>query len=838
MKSFTFETNLNSYLLKTNFKILLILVIITIGFSSCNSVKYVPENEHLITANTIFVNDKKNVKSEVTDYIVQRPNEKVLGIPLQLYLYNSADENFETDFDQWKKDYPKKYNFITSVFSEKQTRGVRNFKYNANKNRLKNGEAPVILDKTKTKQTIANLTQHYFNEGYFNAKVTSENVFLKNKKAKVNYLVETNKPYVIDSISTSIESKVLDSIYNNSKTASVLKQGAPFKLSSFIDEQNRLTELFRNSGVYRFNKNAITYEADSVDYKSNIELIINDSITVYPFEIKKIKKINIYTDYSFEAKDDPIKDSISYNGYTFLAHNELKYKPKYLLNYIFIEPNTLYQDKARELTRKSFRNLDNFKGVSIKYTELENDDLEASIFLTPLKKYGLGFNTELTHSNVSQLGITGKVSFLNRNIFKGAEILKLSVLGSFLDSKDAADDNGNLLNAWEIGADVSVEFPRFLTPFSQDKIISKSKSPKTFLTLGTSLQKNVGLDKQKFTAIMDYNWDQSKKVKQSIEILNTQLIKNLNPDQYFYVYTYDYDQLNDIQDAYFPEYELNQNNAIEFINDEITPEFEQTNPEEYETAKNIESRYYIITEDVFIPLIAYTFIYNNRESFKDNNFSFFKARIASAGNVFSAVSKQVDSSNVKTFFNTPIAQYVRLDFEYKKFWNISLANTLAFRAFVGVAIPYGNSKTIPFTRSYFIGGPNDLRAWKIYDLGPGSINTGLEYNVGTLKLLSSLEYRFDILNSIKGALFVDAGNVWDITDSTIIPPEAKFTGFDSLKDTAVGSGFGIRYDLSFILVRLDLGFKTYEPYLSEGTKWFQNYNFGNAVYNFGISYPF
>ena len=137
MKSFTFETNLNSYLLKTNFKILLILVIITIGFSSCNAVKYVPENEHLITANTIFVNDKKNVKSEVTDYIVQRPNEKVLGIPLQLYLYNSADENFETDFDQWKKDYPKKYNFITSVFSEKQTRGVRNFKYNANKNLLK-----------------------------------------------------------------------------------------------------------------------------------------------------------------------------------------------------------------------------------------------------------------------------------------------------------------------------------------------------------------------------------------------------------------------------------------------------------------------------------------------------------------------------------------------------------------------------------------------------------------------------------------------------------------------------------------------------------------------------
>jgi len=337
---------------------------------------------------------------------------------------------------------------------------------------------------------------------------------------------------------------------------------------------------------------------------------------------------------------------------------------------------------------------------------------------------------------------------------------------------------------------------------------------------------------------MEYKWDQSKKVKHSVEVLNTQLIKNLNPDQYFYVYTYDYGELEAIQEEYFPEYPLTQDNAIDFIKDEITPEFGQSNPEEYEIAKNIESRYYIITEDVFIPLVAYTFTYNNRESFKDNNFSFFKGRIALAGNVFTAVSKQVDSNNVKTFFNTPIAQYTRLDLEYKKFWNVSLANTLAFRAFVGIAIPYGNSKTIPFTRSYFIGGPNDLRAWKIYDLGPGSLNTGLDYNVGSLKLLSSLEYRFDILNSIKGALFVDAGNIWDITNSTIIPPEAKFTGFDSLKNTAVGSGFGIRYDLSFILVRLDLGFKTYEPYLTEGSKWFKNYNFGNAVYNFGISYPF
>jgi hypothetical protein len=375
-------------------------------------------------------------------------------------------------------------------------------------------------------------------------------------------------------------------------------------------------------------------------------------------------------------------------------------------------------------------------------------------------------------------------------------------------------------------------------PIYYSKFKLKEKSPVTKFTLGTSLQKNIGLDRQKFTGIVDYIWKGSRTTEHSFQIFNTQFIKTLNPDQYFYVYTFEYGELEAIQEEHFPDYILTQENAIEFIETEITPEFEQTNPDEYQIAKNIESRYYIITENAFIPTLAYTFTYSNRENYTDNSYSFFRARIAAAGNLIAAVTKQRDSNNVKTFFNTPISQYIRTDFEYKKFWNVALKNTLAFRVFAGIAIPYGNSETIPFTRNYFIGGPNDLRAWKVYDLGPGATKTGLEYNVANLKLLSSLEYRFDILNSIKGAFFIDAGNIWDITNSTLVPPEGKFTGFSSFKDIAVGSGFGLRYDLSFILIRLDIGFKTYEPYLVNESKWFKHYNFGNAVYNFGINYPF
>ena len=837
LKSFTFETNLNSYLLKNNFIILLILISITFSFSSCNSVKYVPENDYLVTKNTVIVNDKKTIKTEVTDYIVQRPNQTVLTFPLPLSIYNLSNQNYETDFDVWKSNNEKRYKRTAAVFSEKQVRGVREFKWGIHQWLAKTGEPPVILDLAKTKMTVDNLSQHYFNEGYFNATVSSEHVPVKKKKTKVNYIVTTGAPYLLDSIKTNVESVVLDSIYTSSINESLIKKGEIYRLSSFSNEQNRITKLFRNSGVYRFNKNAITFEADSSNHKLDVELLINDSIATVPFRVQKIKKINIYTDYSFAKKDDQITDSVTYKGFNFLAFEKLKYNPKYLLNSIFIEPNTLYQDDTRDLTRKNMRDLKNFRTVSIQYTELENDDLEASIYLTPLKKYSIGFNTELTHSNVRPLSTLGKISFQNRNAFKGAEIFNFSIQGSFIDSKDAAADEG-FFDAWELGADLSLDLPRFLTPFNQDKLVSKSKSPRTTFTLGASLQKNIGLDKQKFTGIIDYTWDSSSKIKHSFQILNAQYVKNINPDQYFYVYTYEYGELQEIQEAYFPDYPLTEDNALEFIEDEMTPEFEETNPDDYQTAKNIESRYYIITENAFIPSLAYTFTYNNREGFKDNDFSSFRARISAAGNITAALTKKKDSNDVKVFINTPIAQFVRVDLEYKKFWEVTLKNTLAFRAFAGVAVPYGNSETIPFTRSYFIGGPNDLRAWKVYDLGPGSTETGLEYNVGSLKLLTSLEYRYEILNSLKGALFIDAGNIWDISNSELSTPEGSFTGFESFKEVAVGSGFGLRYDLSFILIRLDLGFKTYEPYISDGTKWFVNYNFGNAVYNFGISYPF
>ena len=185
----------------------------------------------------------------------------------------------------------------------------------------------------------------------------------------------------------------------------------------------------------------------------------------------------------------------------------------------------------------------------------------------------------------------------------------------------------------------------------------------------------------------------------------------------------------------------------------------------------------------------------------------------------------------------PFSQYIKNEFEYIKYWDLSRSNVLAARAFFGIAIPYGNSDNIPFVRSYFAGGSNDNRAWFPYSLGPGSVSAVNDFNEANLKLALNLEYRFPIVGDVNGAIFADAGNIWNVLDN-VEDPNATFDSFASLKDIALGTGIGLRYDFTYFLFRLDLGFKTYNPAEIQSERWFKDYNFANSVLQIGINYPF
>jgi outer membrane translocation and assembly module TamA len=839
-KNTIFETNSFTNLMKK----LSLFFFLFILFAACNSTKHVAENEHLLRKNYIYVDSVRNKSDELQKYVLQKPNPRFLGLPFGLYFHNLGNHQKPKTAKEWGQKNRGSYHFIKNVFSEKQSIAYANTLIGLNNWFLAYDE-PVILNKGKITKTGNNLLAYYKTQGFFDASIkTVVEDSLKPKKATVGYYIKPGKPTFLDTISVKIESPVLDSIYKNALQTSLLKKGSQYKNQTFIDEAKQIIKLYRNNGIYHFAENYLGFYVDSTrkDYKTNVDFIIsgeriieeNGTYINKPFKVQKIKEVSVITDYSFLKKEKTYKDTISYKGIQFIAYDKVRYNPKYLAESIFLKPGDIYKDTLRNLTRNHLKSLKNFKTTSIKFEALNDKALKMKILLTPIEKYTLGFETELTHSNIRNIGTSAKFSITDRNAFRGAELLKMSLLGSWFNS-----NNGP---GWEFGGDVSVEIPRFVAPFGLSKLVPKEMSPRTLFSIGTSVQKNIGLDRQTFTLLSDYKWQYNAQKTIQLEVFNTQYIQNQNIDKYFNVYSSEFTNLKNVVSELEPSFvfpnnetlsqvALNKMRAIATDNS-----LQISNPTEFNNNLNILNRYNIITSDFLIPTIAYSYTFNNQTNFKDNGFSFFKVRIANSGNILGLLSNTKNANNKKTFLDIPLAQYFKTDIEYKKFWDVSGNSVIGIRSFLGAIITYDNS-AIPFTKSYFAGGSNDIRAWQTYELGPGRRNTGLEYNIGSLKFLTSLEYRFDIVAKLKGAVFADAGNIWDITNSSFVDREAKFNGISSLSDFAIGTGFGVRYDLNFLILRFDIGFKTHEPYLKEN-KWFSNYNFSSAVYNIGINYPF
>jgi len=822
--------------------------------TSCNSVKRLKDDEYLLKENKIIVNNKKISDLEVLSYLKQRPNQNVLGMPFALYVYNWSKPNFEKSAEEWSKNHPSNTKFIQTVFSNKQVKEVYQFNKKMNKILKNNGETPIIINDKKTKKSVNTLTKYYQRKGFFDAIVTSKEIEIGNKRKKIEYNITTNSPYIVNKLIIDIKSPVLDSIYNISKNSSFIKPKKQYNREDLKKEQDRLTSLFINSGIYYFDKNYIHFEVIKIDTSKvkNVKLTIKnrviengENIYTEPFKILKVDKINIFTDYSFSNKGEVYSDSIEYNGYTFYSHKKLKINPKRLSTTIAITPNEVFKDEERIQTIQYLNDINIFRSpINIQYIENKEGNLIANINLIPLKKYGVDSRAEVTHSNIKPFGVLGKLGFIDRNVFKGSEILEFSFQGSFLNlAEDKADPNFSFfgLTAWEIGANTSLKIPRIFFPINTNKLIPKSMLPSTNIGISTSFQKNVGLDRRNINANITYSWKNNNKAKHKLELLNVQYINNLNSD-YFDVFESEKRKLSNVAQTIVDSNSMNSDgeiiNTSTYINYVLNPlnNFVNSDYDNFKTVQLIKERKDIITEDVLVPVMSYQYIYNGKKNINDNRFSFVSAKLISAGSITSALTKS-NTDGRKELFGLPIAQYIKTEIEYKKYWNLYNNNHLIFRTFIGAAFPFGNSTEIPFSRSYRAGGSNDIRAWKTFDLGPGSSLSNLDFNIGNLKLVTNFEYRFKIINSFYSALFIDAGNVWDLTNSELTNSEAKFKGFNSLKEIAIGSGFGIRYDLTFLIFRTDFGFKTYEPYL-DGNKWMKHYNFKNAVFNFGINYPF
>ncbi|MDI6049895.1 BamA/TamA family outer membrane protein [Flavobacterium sp. XS2P24] len=844
-------------------------ILIAILICACNAVKRVPDGKLLLTKNEITVNDKTIKDENVFNQLYQKPNSTLLGYRLRLNLYNLANLNPDSTYQAKFTNNPEKFRRKSKWLSEKQVNRLgKSFWYHGIHDFLKKtGEPPVIIDKDRADKSLLRLKYYYFNNGFFNVNANYKIDTLSIKKGKIKYAITPGNAYFLDSLRTTILTPALDSLYESNKSNTFIKSGNQYKTEDFENEKNRITTHFRNNGVYYFQPNYVTFDIDTIKKvnQANINLMINnysyqngDSTRTEPFKIYKISDVNIYTDYSPSNNSIKITDSTTYKNFNLYSQNKLRYKPRAITNAIFITKGGLFADYKTVLTTRYLNNLKIFNYPSIQYEVDPRDStaqsLIAKVYLTPRKKYSFGTTLDVTHSNIQDFGVGLSVSETIRNVFNGAETLELAVRGNIGSSKDLANPKNNFFNVSEYGLDLKLNIPRIFMPFSTEKIIPKSMIPSTLITMGFAKQQNIGLDKENFTGALSYNWTPKRNNTARFDLFNTQFVRNLNQQNYFNVYGSSYNALNEISKEYNtnPSYynnDIDKNLLIEegtagFTNDALTGNANFLKPleaEDFQSVKSIEERRLRLTENDFILATSFTFSKTTKKDLTDNTFYLFKTKIESAGTILSAIAATTNQKKNSTgnyeIFNLEYSEYIKTEFDYIKHWDLSKEKIFAFRSFFGIAIPFGNSDYIPFSRSYFSGGSNDNRAWQPYGLGPGSSGALDDFNEANMKIAISGEYRFKILGSLKGALFADAGNIWNVLDN-VEDEKSTFTQFKDLKDIALGTGFGLRYDLSFFVIRFDLGFKTYNPANETNKRWFREYNFANSVLNFGINYPF
>lgn len=833
-------------------------------FTGCDMVKRVASTDHLLKETNFYINGEKKRSELLTNLSFQKTNTTLAGYPLGLHLYNLARPNRDSIFEAWLKKNPKRKQRLISKLSEKQLNKLKTSALGFNNWLKKIGEAPALLDSVKIKKTKKNLERYYFSNGWFDRTIDYDVEVLSKKQAKVNYKITTGEAYVLDSISSRIDSPVIDSLYKELNTDSYLKKGTPFNTSNFEKERSRLTNAFRNSGVYHFSQDYIRFENDTIGTQKKVNVSVQiqnriirneDSITRVPFEIYRIKDVNIYTDASFENRSKSVQDSISYENYKLYSFNKMNYLPKALTKSVLLSKGSVFRDLDRSRTYRYLNELKTFKYPNIEYLEnIADTTLTANIYLSPKKKYGLGFDVNLSQSNIQKVGVSFSSGVVIRNVFKGAETLQISVLGAIGASKDGAKTDAKFFDINELGADIKLNLPRLFFPLNTEKIIPKYMSPSTQISTGFTGQTNIGLDKQTINGTFGYRWFPSEKVTNTLDLVNMQYVRNLNPNNFFSVYKNSFSRLNNIAtQSYetpadllttnsFGQSELLVSKADDFINLVTTDDlFQSSNTNDYQTVRNIKERKNRLIQDNFILASNFNYLRNSRENSFDTDFSIFRLKLELAGNLLYSASKLLDlksnSENAYEVNGVPFSQYIKTEIDLIKLWDLGRSNVLAMRSFFGIAIPMGNASSIPFSKSFFAGGSNDNRAWTAYDLGPGSSGNNNEFNEANLKIAFSLEHRYNLFGKLNGAFFVDAGNIWNVLDD-VTDERATFDRLQSLKDIAVGTGLGLRYDFDFFIFRLDTGFKAYDPTYGDQNRWLNDFNFSHAVYNIGINYPF
>jgi outer membrane protein assembly factor BamA len=759
-----------------------------IFFVSCSPVKFVPEDKYLISKVQVGVDNQNINKENAKSLIKQKENYKILGfLKFHLLLYNLSSKK---KTDDWLKRI---------------------------------GEPPQIYDNDLAKRDEDQLKQYAYSKGYFRASVNSNVTYKENKrKVILNYNLTTGEQYVIKRINYQIKDSLLEALYFNSDIKSEISEGDAFDIDKLEKHQLDIVKLFRNNGYYYFSKDDVKFVADSSRYPKQVlvDLLIRpaknnqiDSVRVFqPFYLNNFFISVLPGNSPVTVSRDSVgifSDTVTWDNYTLYQNKQVRYPPALFNRTMGIKKGALFSNAEVESTFNAFNRLRQFRFVDIQFNEVDSKNdtnlLDCYVRLAPLNKQSTSFDIEGTNTS-GNFGVAGNVTYMHRNLFRGAEVFQLSFLGGI--ERIEKFDNGvpNYFNTTQLGVESSLMIPKLLGPGNYFGDFERFL-PKTVITLGYNYQKRPEYTRTINTLKFGYDWKTTEDLRYIWNLLDYNKVN---------VFDYDPEFIDGIKDLY--------------IKSSFT--------------------------DHLIFAMNYSLIYNNQRLSTIKNYTYVRFNIEASGNLLWLISElankdkyqEVDSlGNLQAeyykVFDTRFAQYVKSDIEYSRGFSIDKFNSIVSRAFFGIGVPYGNFDVLPFEKKYFSGGANGIRAWPVRSLGPGTYKASPdEYpnQTADIKLEANLEYRFKLISFIEGAMFLDAGNIWAINEKDNREgAQFKFNQF--YRQIAFGTGTGLRFDMSYFILRLDLGVKLRDPSVTEDRGWIlgtRPYSNNDFNLTFAIGYPF
>ncbi|MBK7172921.1 MAG: BamA/TamA family outer membrane protein [Bacteroidales bacterium] len=785
--------------MKNKYFIFFIILLLAALITSCNSSKKVQRRGgYLLVRNSVKIDNPAILADEVEGFIHQKATPGRLSLLRPgVWIYEKSQLGKQTRF---KQQIREKY-----------------------------GTAPVILDTNLASLSEHNIKLYLVNKGYHHP-IISHDFRIHRANASATYRIISGLPYIIDQVLIDIKDSLLSATLNADMSSSLIKKGMVYDTYLLDAERDRIIENLRNQGYYDFSKADFIYKVDTSQniLKAKVTLSVrnleskrvyaNDSSVKGQIPRYYIRDIYIVPDVEQTISGEGVTDTVIYHYHNanmqagedqlfyFIQGEKPRLKPIAVASVIAMRTGQLYSQEKVTQTYKRMIGMPIFRSANLSFS-LSDD----SILSDPSKKW-LDCNIKLTRNpvNLLSVGTEGTTSggslgmgfntlYQNRNIFRRAETFRLKVhLGAELQGnlpQSGSDQKLWLFNTLEAGFETGIDLPRLLLP-AKLIVTDRNFLARTSFTAGYGFESRPDYSRNITTFSASYHWSSSQKIKHIFTPLELNYV-GIQKDSAFQAY------LNSLTDPQF----------IGQYNDHL------------------------------LTMIRYSLIFSNLAT-KNEKYPFFlRINAETSGNGLNALdqltNRPVSEGGYYERFGVRYAQYVRADADFRKFWKTESGRTFAVRFMAGTGIPYGNSVGIPFEKSFWLGGANDMRGWKLRTLGPGAYtNDSVRYDrTGDIMLFSSFEYRLPVYSFLNAGIFMDMGNIWLRQDNPDFPG-GTFRFSNVANQLAMNTGLGLRFDFSFFIFRLDWAFRIKNPEYEN--QWFHQNDFRlkKAVWNFGIGYPF